>query len=220
MSQFPDNLKMVIFDIDGTLYNQKKLRWYMAIELALYYLIRPWKMGEVQVLMHFRKEREKNALLPDMNHEIAHNQYQWCQSKVNRPISEIKEIVAKWMHQKPLKHLPKCIYQNCANYIQKLNNAGVTTCAYSDFEGDAKLRAMNLNIQHCYSSEQAEINTLKPSAKGINYIATQHQIQKKDIVFIGDRDELDGTCAENAGVHFYKINRESANEQYEQLLNE
>ena len=53
MSPLPVNLKMVIFDIDGTLYNQKKMRLYMALELALYYVVRPWKLGEIKVLMHF-----------------------------------------------------------------------------------------------------------------------------------------------------------------------
>ena len=220
MSQQPDNLKMVIFDIDGTLYNQKTMRRFMALELALYYIFRPWKIGDVKVLMHFRKEREKNALIPELNTEIAENQYKWCQSKVKRPLHEIKEIVNLWMHKRPLKHILKCTYKHVAEYVQQLNNAGIITCAYSDFDGDAKLKAMNLNVQHCYSSEQPEINTLKPSANGINYIAAQHQIAKSEILFIGDRDELDGKCAANAGVNFYKITRETANQQYYNLVNE
>lgn len=220
MSPLPVNLKMVIFDIDGTLYNQKKMRLYMALELALYYVVRPWKLGEIKVLMHFRREREKNALVAEMNHEIAENQYKWCQPLVNRPLVEIQRIVELWMHNKPLKHLSKCTYNKASKYIDALNKQNIITCAYSDFRGDAKLEAMNLNIQYCYSSEQKEIDVLKPNPKGINYIAQLHGIEKENILFVGDRTKLDGQCAANAGVKFYKITKETANQQYSNLLNE
>ncbi|MBT8326523.1 MAG: HAD hydrolase-like protein, partial [Bacteroidia bacterium] len=141
MTELPDGYKMVIFDIDGTLYNQKKMRLFMALELAAYYGIRPWRIGEINVLKHFRREREKNALDANKNVNIMENQYKWCQPFVNHSLTEIQTIVETWMHKRPLKYLSKCTYKHVSSYIDNLNEKGVITCAYSDFRGDEKLNA-------------------------------------------------------------------------------
>ena len=74
----------MIFDVDGTLYNQKKLRLFMLLELLIYYLIRPHKVFQLNAIRHFRNEREKRALMFDRNINIGHNQYLWCREKVKQ----------------------------------------------------------------------------------------------------------------------------------------
>jgi hypothetical protein len=55
------NLKVLILNVDGTLYNQSKLRKRMSIELFKYYLVTPLKMKELLILYFFRMEREKKV---------------------------------------------------------------------------------------------------------------------------------------------------------------
>ncbi len=44
----------VIFDIDGTLYDQRMLRLLMFLDLLKYYLVRPSELKDVIILRYFR----------------------------------------------------------------------------------------------------------------------------------------------------------------------
>ncbi len=68
-------VKAVIFDVDGTRYNQNKLRIYMLLNLLRYYITSPWCLRELKILRDFRRERERNAFNVEKNIESA--QYNW-----------------------------------------------------------------------------------------------------------------------------------------------
>ncbi len=214
-----DNIKLMIFDVDGTLYNQKKLRFFMLQELLGYYLIRPHKAWQINVLRHFRKEREKRALIASENINIEHSQYLWCQEKVERSVSEIKDIVGKWIHQKPLKYLPYCMYKNASSLLTELKKRKIKTAVYSDYNAEKKIESLGISIDHIYSSEQEEIGALKPNPKGLDYIASTLDIPKKDILFIGDREDRDGACAINAGISYLDVGKGNANLTFANLIN-
>ncbi len=84
-------IKVVIFDVDGTLYDQSIMRKKMMFALLSYYLIRPWKYKELKILSDFRKEREKRT--GDVGKDIQNAQYEWCAAKGNYPLSVVKSVV-------------------------------------------------------------------------------------------------------------------------------
>lgn len=211
-------IKLVIFDVDGTLYNQKKLRFLMVLELFFYYLLRPHKYYELKVLWIFRREREKHAMEQSIN--IRENQYKWCQEKVEQPIEDIKRIIQKWIFEKPLKYLPYCSYKNAQELITELKRIGILTSVYSDYRAEKKLVSMGIQVDYTFSAEQEQIDVLKPNPKGLNYISTYLQIKKQDILFIGDRLELDGECAKQAGIDYIIVNRKNVNLVYNELIDE
>lgn len=215
-----DNIKLVIFDVDGTLYNQKKLRLLVLLELFVHYSVRPHKIWQLNVLRHFRNEREKRALMVDENISIGHNQYIWCQEKVKRSITEIQEIVGMWIHQKPLKFLPFCVYKNVNSLLIHLKNRGIKTAVYSDYKAGKKIQALGISIDYVFNSEQEEIGVLKPNPKGLYYIVDQLGIPKQDILFIGDRKERDGACATNAGISYLDVGGGNANLIFSNLIND
>ncbi len=220
MSRYIDNVKLIVFDVDGTLYDQRKLRFFILIELFFYYLFRTHKYYELNILWFFRKERKKHSTQSPENINISENQYIWCQEKVKMPLDEIKKIIEKWIRQKPLKYLSYCMYKNVKDLINQLKKNNIITSVYSDYRVDEKLKAMNIQVNHVFSSEQKEIDVLKPNPKGLNYIAKSLNVSKQHILFIGDQAELDGACAKRAKVKYLHINRKSANSVYKRLVNE
>ncbi len=86
-----DNFKAVIFDTDGTLYDQRKLRLHMFVTLLTYYLPRPWRLRKLAILRKFRKLREENYDATPEN--LAETQYEWCAAAANVPVELVKTMM-------------------------------------------------------------------------------------------------------------------------------
>ena len=85
------DIRAIIFDVDGTLYDQRKLRIRMFIELCAYYVLHPYQMKELRILSCFRREREKNILKPVEN--LEKDQYAWAAASVGTSSEKVRELV-------------------------------------------------------------------------------------------------------------------------------
>ncbi|ODT35744.1 MAG: hypothetical protein BGN92_14935 [Sphingobacteriales bacterium 41-5] len=202
------NKKLFIFDLDGTLYNQYKLRRFILSDLLRYYIRRPSKIKELYILYSFRKLREKyhGYCSADLDEE----QYKWCAVKTNTKVEIIKKVIEKWIYNEPLKYLPRCIYPGIADLFAALRGKGILIAVYSDYPVAAKLNALRLSTNLVVSSTDACIGCFKPSPKGINYICEVLSVPKEEVVFIGDRYSRDGLCAINASVDYVLIPKNKA----------
>ena len=202
-----DTIELVIFDVDGTLYDQSKLRKKMLLALIGHYIIRPWKYYDLLILYHFRKEREKHAGYKSDNLEDA--QYEWCLNKVNSSVGEVKRVIADWIFTFPNPYLSSCKYPGVAAFFEELEKKKIATAVYSDYDAAQKLQHLNLQVDLVASSTEAKINALKPLPDGLNFILSELKIQdKQKCLFIGDRFELDGACADAAGIPFLLVNKQ------------
>lgn len=212
-----NQLKLVIFDVDGTLYNQKQLRKRMFFAILGYYIIRPWRFREVLLLYHFRKERENRIGFEANN--LEDEQYSWCSSKTSLSVKKMKETIDKWMFKYPNRFLKQYMYPGIPILFEELQKQNILIAVYSDYPAAKKMESMGLSADLIISSTDPMINAMKPSPKGVLYILEQLNIQQKDnCLFIGDREELDGTCARNAGVHFLLLDKTSARKDFYTLL--
>ncbi|WP_167459491.1 HAD family hydrolase [Pedobacter jejuensis] len=205
-----NNLEVVVFDVDGTLYNQSLLRKKMLFSLMKYFVFRPWKINELFILYHFRKEREQNKGFKGPN--LNEQQYIWCRQKVNQPIDKIKEVVSKWIFNYPNQFLKACTYPGIHLLFKSLAEKNIRIAIYSDYDSIEKMKAMELKADLYVSSTDAQINAFKPNPDGLEFICTKFGItDKNQCLFIGDRLELDGECAKAAGVPFVLVNDVSVN---------
>ncbi|MEQ7799521.1 HAD family hydrolase [Pedobacter sp. ASV1-7] len=217
-----DELELVIFDVDGTLYDQKKLRNNMMLALFFHYCIRPWRYKDLLILYHFRKEREKRHGYQSDN--LQTEQYLWVLPKVNVSLYRIKKVVDYWIFSYPNKLLNACVYPGLKQFLAELKKNNIRTAIYSDYESEQKLRNMNITVDLIVSSTDVNINAFKPNPIGLNYIIAKLKIKNSNCLFIGDRNELDGECALRAEIPFFLINDDNTNKQpfkvlYDQLLN-
>ena len=205
--------------MDGTLYYQNQLRKKMLFAILGYYIMRPWRFKEVLLLYHFRKEREKKTGFHSNN--IEEEQYSWCKPKTSLSVKEMRTVIDKWMFEYPNQFLKKYMYPGVRVFFEDLQKKRVLTAVYSDYPAAKKLEAMGLAVDLTISSTDPAINALKPAPKGILYILEQLDIQQKNTcLFIGDREELDGECAKNAGVPFLLLDKTRAKTDFYQMLSD
>ncbi|MFD2161645.1 HAD family hydrolase [Paradesertivirga mongoliensis] len=202
-----NKVKAVAFDVDGTLYTQSKMRKKMLFALLSYYLIRPWRIKELKMLRDFRSEREKRS--GSVCEDLENAQYAWCAAKGNYSIPELKKIVEHWMFKFPNQYLRGCMYPGTKSFFASLKQKGYLIAIYSDYKATDKLEAMNLNADLVVSSTDPHIDRLKPDPKALHYIAGEFGLKPEECLFIGDRQELDGQCAINAGWQYLIVEKKS-----------
>ncbi|MFT3903263.1 MAG: HAD family hydrolase [Niabella sp.] len=195
-----DKVGLVIFDLDGTLYDQKKLRKKMAREILCFLLRYPWRFREIFIVGRFRKERESRAgySCPDLDRV----QYEWVATGMSISFERVKSVVDKWIFSAPLKYLSSCTFPGVRDFIEKLRERGVQTAIYSDYEVDSKMKAIGLSLDYHVASTDPRVNSFKPRPNAVIHICRQAGVPLQNVLFIGDRYIRDGKCAENAGVHY------------------
>jgi len=212
-----DEVKLIIFDVDGTLYDQSKLRKKMFFSIVKYYLIRPWKFNEISIIYHFRKEREKKHGFSSP--DLANDQYRWCADKTNTPLDKVKKVIDKWIFNFPNRYLEAAMFPDVRAFFDKIENKGILRAVYSDYEAKVKMEKMQLRADLIISSTDGDVNAFKPLPNGINYILAKLNMDNKaNCLFIGDRLELDGACAKNAGLPFLLVDKTKGKNNFYTLL--
>lgn len=201
-----DKVELVIFDVDGTLYDQSRLRKKMGRMLISHYLFRPWNAYDLQIIRVFRKERELMNFNPVKDIENA--QYEICAKKIKAPAENVKKVIERWMYKAPLEHLQECSFPGVKNFFESLKKQDIKIAIYSDYPAVDKLQAMGLEADLVVSSTDKAVDSLKPATNGLTYIMKHFNLAPDKCLFIGDRDELDGECARKAGMQYYILSDE------------
>lgn len=209
---FFENIQLVVFDVDGTLYQQSKLRKIMFYKIVSYYLLRPWLYKDLLIIFHFRNERKKKAGYSAV--DLQENQYLWPAEKLGININEVKRVIDKWIFTVPNRFLKSCMYPGVSQFIKKLRIAGIKTATYSDYNSREKIKSMQIDIDLEVSSTDPIVNSFKPLPDGLLLILSEMNIDKANCLYIGDRFELDGLCAKNAGVPFLLIDKKTAHKTF------
>jgi phosphoglycolate phosphatase/putative hydrolase of the HAD superfamily len=192
------NIRAVIFDIDGTMYSQFKMRVFMIWEFLRYYLAHPGQALQIEILLMFRKRRELGNSAEDWEME----QYRFLADKFKVSETFVRHLVEKWMFKIPLKYLPRCRYPGLLEFVSMLKAKGIVTGVFSDYPAEEKLQALGVSVSLSVSADDKRINKLKPEPDGFLFLSKQLGILPKDCVIIGDRDDRDGEAARRAGMPF------------------
>ncbi len=192
--------KAVVFDLDGTLYDQKKLRLIMAMRLMCHYLCHPLKIKDVLLLKTFRQVRDT---WDGDGNDVDAKQYAAVGAKYHTDPSYVETVVKRWIYDNPLSALPKCADARLAAYIRALMADHIPVFIFSDYPIEEKLNALGLSADGMYSPGDARRIELKPSPMGLNLIMSEHHLSKEDVLMVGDRDVKDGEAARRAGVDYY-----------------
>lgn len=203
--------KVIILDVDGTLYSQPKLRLGMALNLGLYYLCHPFRIRELLILKKYRSVREEWPDVPAIQSEdldgsgsssIEEAQYQYVARLLGLPPRKVREVVYHWIHQRPLALLPKCKDTQLLSLIEKLRTGPVTIAVYSDYPAEEKLKALGLQVSHIFCSSDSDINCMKPERKAMEVILKKLDTAPEEALMIGDRFSRDGLAAKNIGMDY------------------
>jgi phosphoglycolate phosphatase/putative hydrolase of the HAD superfamily len=189
--------RTVVFDVDGTLYDQRALRTRMLLMMAQASL----KAGNIRgylMLSAFRKVREDLAAR-DAD-DFLLRQYELTAERCGWTAREVRDFVSDWMLTRPLVALPDCVYGGVAGLFQTLRANGKTIAILSDYPAVEKLVAMGLRADIVVCAEDAEVGRLKPNPRGLLRILSETGARSDECLMIGDRADRDGEAAARCGV--------------------
>jgi putative hydrolase of the HAD superfamily len=191
-------VKLVVFDVDGTLYDQKRLRLKMARDLLLNAL-GSFSARSVRVLSAYRKLREHMG--EQEVHDFDRLLLAQTAAQCGVAVDTVAVIVAEWMERRPLPYLPACRFDGLEQLFGRLRAAGKTIGILSDYPAQAKMDAFGLAADIIVCAGDAAVGVLKPHPRGLQHVMELAGVDAGATVMIGDRAERDGDAARRAGAH-------------------
>ncbi|MEM6345838.1 MAG: HAD family hydrolase [Bacteroidota bacterium] len=197
----PSDLRMLIFDLDGTLYSLSPLRSLVVRDLLLYYALRPHRWRELQIIRTFRALREALGDQPHQN--IAQYQYEITAQATGTEITKVKKTIEAWMISRPIKHLRAIQYEEASLIFAALREADIKIAIFSDFPAKAKVQGMGLEADYILDATQPEIDQLKPHPAGLRHLLAISGLEAHQCLFVGDRDDRDGEAARRVNMPYW-----------------
>ena len=189
------DIRLVAFDVDGTLYSQRPLRLRMGCDMVLHAVAKR-DLNAINVVSAYRRIRERLATEEVLDFEpvlIAET------AKATSTSPEcVHAIVSEWIETRPLRYLRSCLFSGVPQLFAGLQRAGKKIGVFSDYPATEKLAAMGLAVHHVVTA--SEVGLLKPHARGLQSLMAAASSTAHDTLFIGDRADRDGVAGQRAGV--------------------
>jgi FMN phosphatase YigB (HAD superfamily) len=192
----------VLFDLDGTLYDQRPMRLLMAAELLTLPFRRPFRARQdVRGLAAYRREQETQRLA-GASAPMVGTQLERAAERVGLSASELAPIVDEWMFVRPLKYMRLCRAGRLLELLTLLRESGVGLGLLSDYPAAAKLRALGVDelFSPVLCTTDAEIGFLKPHPRGFLRAAESWRLDPGEVLVVGDRVDADAAGAAAAGM--------------------
>ena len=196
--------KAVIFDFDGTLYDNTGIAKAMILS-------NPFRF------FYMKAERSARRRLKGRDFETPENFKKEFYALAAQSVPCSQEAFAHWYEIRYLKRMEKVLtkkrfraHPKIYETFKSLVDSGKKIALYSDYN-DIKARALACGIsqealdlcQGFYSSE--DFGCLKPAPRGFLQIAANLETRPKECLVVGDRDDTDGFGARLTDMQFIQI---------------
>jgi HAD superfamily hydrolase (TIGR01509 family) len=194
----------VLFDVDGTLYAQLPLRLLMGLELLLLPLrVGPRRAGRVWALLRaYRQAHEVVRSAGDSQSIPSERQLEIAAANAGFSLRQAAPVVSEWMEHRPLRYLRLCRRPGVVALLDALHNDGVRLGVLSDYPAKAKLHALGLDhrFDPVLWTGSGDVGALKPDPKGFLEVARRWGLPPADVLYVGDRADVDLEGARRAGM--------------------
>lgn len=190
-------VRLVVFDLDGTLYDQPPLRRAMALELVKHSLLRR-SLRTIDTLRAYRQIRELLGQVQgdDFNNE----QFRLTARRCGCSEGEVRALVEEWIERRPLAHLPRYKARGIDSLFSALRATGRRIAVWSDYPVNAKLAALGLKADYVIWSGDHGVGRLKPDPTGLLALLEEAGVTAEETLVIGDRADRDAAGAAAIGV--------------------
>jgi len=195
-------LRAIIFDVDGTLYDQSALRREMALRLLRGHAGHPIRgLRTLRILRAYRKGQERMRL-GEASGDLAEAQIRFACERTGFERAEVAGCVARWMEQEPLFCLKRFIRPGLLDFLKVCRSRGLKLGALSDYPAEAKLQAMELRelLDVVLCSQSSSIGVFKPHPLGLKRTLERLGATSGETLYVGDRAEVDAAAAAAAGI--------------------
>jgi HAD superfamily hydrolase (TIGR01549 family) len=193
------SVRLVVFDLDGTLYEQRPVRLGMAGDLVRH-CVKTRSLRDFQLVRAYRKLREELAEggaadFMDELHARLGRRYRLAPD-------EVAALAEEWLERRPLARLPKARIHGADSLFAALRRSGRRVGVWSDYPVAQKLASLGLEADYVCAATDPDIRRLKPDPTGLLMMLERAGVAPTEALMIGDRPERDGEAARRAGVPF------------------
>ena len=202
---FGQPIRAVLLDLDGTLYRQRPLRLRMAAEL-LWLPLRSLSLGRAREVWRsigcFRKVREELRALGQPDDSLDELQYSAPAERIGGEAAAVRAIIEEWMYRRPLRHLRPYRREGVLELFEFLRARDVEIGVFSDYPVADKLQALDLagHASLALCATDPEINAFKPHPAGFIRACRMWGLEPADVLYVGDRADVDAAGAQAAGM--------------------
>jgi putative hydrolase of the HAD superfamily len=197
-------IRAVLFDLDGTLYRQRLMRSFMALELVTLPFAAPLRARRrLRALTAFRKAQEHlRASDAGLIGSVSAAQLANAAAHAGLPVDEVERVVDEWMAERPLKYMRWCRAPGIVPLLDWLEQRGVSIGVLSDYPAESKVKALGLEgrFSPILCSTDPGIGALKPNPRGFLRACELWQLAPGEVLAVGDRVEVDAAGALAAGL--------------------
>lgn len=193
-----DKIDLVVFDVDGTLYDQRPLRMRMARDMLLHTLS-DRNLNVISVVKTYRRIRERLGEEEVVNFDTQ--LIEQTATSTNNSEATVLAIINDWIEHRPLPYLMACRYPRLNELFAGLKRNGKKIGVFSDYPAREKLAALGLSADFIVSAQDNGIRRLKPHPLGLEFLMQQAGATPETTLMIGDRIERDGLAAYRAKTH-------------------
>jgi FMN phosphatase YigB (HAD superfamily) len=197
----PDT-KIVVLDLDGTLYSKHGMVKHMMASAIL-----EWKMmlierktrKQLRGIWKGDKDSFYHMYFATMaqGHLFSQDYAKWWYETRYMPL--MVKVIQKW--HKPVEWL--------LPFVHQCKELGVRIVVLSDY-GHAKEKIQALGLDESifdWVISAPELGGLKPAAELMNRVAAKMGVQPHQCLVIGDRDDTDGELARSVNAPFVLVNQ-------------
>lgn len=207
-----DNKSAVIFDLDGTLYDNRMLPLRLIV-------------ADPFNILKLRAERKARKQLKGIDFKDAAGVYDALFAKMAKINCRLSVEKAREWYQEvymPTQVAMLALYEKprpCVdNLLQSLRDRGMKLVLYTDY-GHAREKVQALIIDPAYFDVIAsapKMGGLKPCKQSIERLLEHCGLTADQCIMIGDRDDTDGAAAKSVGMDFYNVKKQG----WDELLKE
>jgi phosphoglycolate phosphatase/putative hydrolase of the HAD superfamily len=191
------SVDLVVFDVDGTLYDQRRLRLRMLRELV-HDAVQTRSLRTLRTLRRFRHVRE--ALGDEPVDDFMNQQYARTAALCSATPEQVEALATEWMEQRPLTWIGDCRYPHVDRLFERLQAVGKQVAVFSDYPAVHKLKALGLRAAPVVCATDVGVARLKPDPQGLLQILARTGVSPQRALMIGDRFDRDAAAARQAGV--------------------
>jgi HAD superfamily hydrolase (TIGR01509 family) len=195
-------LKAIVFDVDGTLYDQTRVRLGMLARLMAFTARYPtYGWQAIRILREFRKAQETLRHRESVG-DTGVAQAEEVARRLGVGIDDVRRCVMRWMEHEPLDLLSGARRDGVMEAIAAARDRGIRLGVCSDYPADAKLAAMHLHgvFEVVVCAQDADVQSFKPDPRGLLVAAKRLRVHPSETLFVGDRPDVDAVAAERAGI--------------------
>ena len=187
-------MKLVIFDLDNTLYSGKFYPIWLVV-------------NNLPFVLRTKAERTARHAVSSLDYGSGPEFRSALIAEISRIAGKPVSVISDWYSNRYVPSLSRTLAAHfnarpgARNLISSLVNRGIKVACLSDYPAAAeRLAAIGLDPQLIPSWSTEEIGAPKPQPRAFQLVAQHFGVEPADVLVVGDRADTDAAGARAAGM--------------------